>query len=348
MNADESIRRAGLGDVKILFSWMTNIGIRLGHAVGRAFVLLTLFSAGAQADPIAVNIGVYDNVAFTQMGLAAVSDYLRENLPQTKVVEISTYGPYKRSKDDSGIRGELLRQMLEKIQPGDVITHLVVNAHASTREVNGEAYTSLRYLGPVYSRSSAPSADFMEIFAPLRGRLAPDATVVFNACSTLCGPQEDAARRAKMILDYLQVKDGSIYGGENHEMVMAGQMNKKYALLDKLPNGDFLRFAIPMSLLATAYGAMINISNGSSDIIHGLMQAGVNEPVYMAALATAYVGMRTIYPKIKDSLGKINRGRIFKFKSGELESVVSVRKLQELDRVYGVNQRNMFCRGLFE
>ncbi len=302
-----------------------------------------LLAANSYARSTAVNIGIFDGVALEESGIKSVTAFLQENLPCTKVIEISTPGPFRKPKDQSGIRQELVRQMQEKLDADDLITHLVINTHAATKMENNSTFISLRYMGRVFS--GGVDKEFAEAFAPLRGRMAQDASITFNSCKTFCGEAADAGNRAKAILDYLRVKDGSIYGAETFEMLLPGDLSSKFALGEMIPNWDYTRMALPISFgFALATRGTASRSKNDGDFVRDMAETW---PLYIAGAEAFFIGTKGIGARILSYMGKFNRGRIFKFSDGKLISALPVKKLLNLRSAYGISG-NTICSGKFQ
>jgi hypothetical protein len=312
------------------------------------FALIAILPALAEARPTAVNIGVYDKVAMEKPALQSVSAYLRANLPDTKVVEALTQGPFtddeaEKNAATPGIQSELIKQLSEKLEPGDVITHLVITAHSDTIVEPTHTYLKLRYMGRVFE--DGVNDDFKRLFGPLKGRMAPNATIVFNACHSLCGDLESAKRRAKSIATYLGVSDGAIYGAETYEMIPSGAMDKQYRLREFIPSRHFVERMLPIGVGVALAQLGIHYFQGSPD---AAMDAIKTLPAALAAFEGLHVGLRMVAPRVASVMGYLNRGRIFSFSSGEVTDVKPTRKMLSLKEVYGVPGKTIrTCRSLF-
>jgi hypothetical protein len=250
-------------------------------------------------------------------------------LPDHRIENVVVQGPTgARTEDD--VRRELLEGIKRiPLAPGDAITHLVIETHGDTVDENGKTMSVLAEIGRFGAEGVTP--EFEEIFSPLKGRLEPNANVVLNSCSTMCGPRDDAARRSQALLRYFGVTNGSLYGAVVSEMQIANGYKDHFNWREWITLRKTLVLSLP---LAGAVASAAGLVAGDGSMVGHL--AGVS----LFALPFA--------DRIGTWLGIVNSGLIFRFRDGKVETVQSVDRLRNRDEIYGVGlSSSPRCERLF-
>jgi hypothetical protein len=171
---------------------------------------LVLFCSQALAKDVILHISFTDGFAFTESGMRDLSEIFRKQLPTARIVTVQA--PTKRlgyltSAGAEAPRKKILDQLTNGlIGPNEQIRLMVLSTHASSTN----SKTELQEVGAINATGLDSRAK--EFFAPLAGLFSPDARIVLEACSTLCGTEQEAGQRVSRLLEFLRIPNGSLFG----------------------------------------------------------------------------------------------------------------------------------------
>jgi hypothetical protein len=282
------------------------------------------------ARKVALHISFLDNTAFTQSSMDETDEFIRATLPDLKLISVKTVLPRLFARTLRA-RLEIQKQIRAQLAPDDLITHLILDTHGNTlKDENDETelITTLAHVGHVSSK--AGDKDFRSFFKFLKGRLAPDATVVLNSCSTLCGPEEPASARAKMLLKELGIPNGQIYGAVVNEVDVPGALVRKGSLIRSFT--DWRQFKL-YAVVSSALSIPLAISASPDNHLHAAEIAVLGTAGFATTIQLAIPFVKKAIARIQD----VNRGRLLIFKNGKIVSNVEVKKYDDKLEIYGAN-----------
>ncbi len=280
------------------------------------FIILILvqfvwFASSASADERdTVLIMGYRDIAITQGYINLLQDIYEESLPG-HVVKIAVVDGSKEFED-------LEREINQVIKPGDRLTHLAILTHGMTEELTStKAATHLDKMGGIYEDQVEPLSN--SLAKKLRPHVAPDASVSLQSCSTMCGTEPSAQRRAKSLLQSLGVSDGQLYGARTSEF---GHHPRSVSLRSAIPS-----LAIFVLAMAANQGIIPKFeAEGWQSIAFG-----------SGMMVSVGYGLSIIIKKIaKFSAAFSVTGLIFRQRAGEIVETSPVNKLLDFEQTLGL------------
>ncbi len=159
---------------------------------------------------IALHISFTDGLAITKSGMRDLSALLKKQMPDMRIATAQASTKrlgYLTAADAEVPRDQMINQLRDSVlQPGEQIRLLILSTHASS----DDGISQLSMVGEISAEGLDDRAK--EFFAPLAGRFAPDARIVLEACSTLCGTDEAAGKRVRRLFEFLNIPNGSLFG----------------------------------------------------------------------------------------------------------------------------------------
>lgn len=228
----------------------------------------------ASAKDFALYISFEDGIGFTESAIQDDIAFIQENSPELEVHSIVVKDFLFRAHLPGAsipLRRSFKKQIAQfaaAMGPDDRIKLLVLGTHGISL-FNSRTY--LQFFGGFTKSGVNWLLKFM--LSPLQGRLATDARVVLNSCSTMCGTHEEAAQRAGVLLKYLGVTEGSLFA-----LHVAGVMNDQ----SRWPSLRFLASSAVISyfnfrlLQVVGYPVVVAAQLLTSPSDSSLMNAGSN------------------------------------------------------------------------
>jgi hypothetical protein len=293
------------------------------------FLFLLILSMGAQAGDVIVHVSLVDGIALTAVNTKEVDDFIKANAPNARVesvmVKTKRFGYLLKSSE---IR--LRKTIQEKIaaiplEPTDQIKILIIDTHGNSFQDE----TNLTSIGKI--SETGVDSEFAEIFAPIQHRAAADLRVVLNSCSTLCGTDLAASKRAGSLLRYFGAENGVVYGATTSE---------SYASKSILPSGKVMR---SFAMFGLGFSQVMMVTQAIQDPAkfstvspgHHLFElVGLTFGV-AAALSFAYPMLHELWTKVVSDLNLNNVGRLLEYKDGVLTNSTNISKFKDREVVYG-------------
>ena len=312
------------------------------NALTVLFFLVGLSSLGHAAD-VVLHLSLADEIALTSEHAKDIDAFIRSNAPGSRlesiVVRTKRFG-YLLKSSELALR-KRIQDRIAAIQlgPNDRIKILIIDTHGNSVEDE----TVLASIGKI--SETTVDKDFDEIFSSVRKRAAPDLRIVLNSCSTLCGTDGAASKRAGSLLNYFGARDGAIYGAITSET---------YTEKSILPSGKVTRlFAMAGFGISQVMMVMEAVQDPtkfySATPAHHLFELVGLAASIAAALSLAYPMINDIWARVLSELNLRNVGKLLEYQNGELVSSTNISKFKDKEVVYGfspISCAHALLRGL--
>lgn len=188
------------------------------------FILLFCWSliASDKHNPVVLVISVLDDRSFTQEDVDDIRSYVKELLPNHKFLNASVNTNEKQTSYLKFV-SDLETYIRQSLLPNDYITHLMILDHGATKVINSRESTIFSVLGHFNDREVSPLLS--KVLSPLKGRLSDDAIIFMESCQSFCGEIQSVKARAEILMRYLEVKNGTVFGAYT-DMISPVQIEK--------------------------------------------------------------------------------------------------------------------------
>lgn len=297
--------------------------------------ILLSASTSAFAANYAVYISIEDGIGITQANREAITQLLQQGLPEHHILVISTTsmpdGAFVEKAHSRIV--EKIKETASQLKPGDQVTHLIVDAHGETIQQGNTFVTRMRGLGEIQPQEVGEG--FKEILQPLKPFSSASLNVVLNSCNTMCGPENQAIKRAQTLLEFMNAPSGSIYGAITTETDLVRAQPQFLTLRGLVPSKQAL--AIMFAAAATLTAVTMNDQFVFLPYILNTLKT------FAWLLPSVDAGSRLLVP-IANNKEWINQGRLFRFHEGTLQSSEIVAKTKNLQKVYGLKNAVKSCK----
>jgi hypothetical protein len=298
-----------------------------------SFLLPQVFSFASASQKIALDIFLSDQVAFRSQHAYYMKDVFARLFPDIEyrqiVVSNSLIGFNKQAT-----RQEIQKELQTVLKPNEQIQFLILDTHGNTVESQGRLVTTLGTLGQV--GPDGVDGNFDEIFRPIQNRAAPDLTILMNSCSTFCGPPEESQKRAQAFLDYFSAPHGRIYGAYVKEVDNIYLDPKNLKLKALLPSWKIYLTTVALFGAAIGVSPLLEGNFQTLDILRATLHGAVYFGLPFATL------IEIVNPLFSWFAGKTfaNRGWLFSFQNGKLQSQIDVQKPRDMELILKGNIRS--------
>ena len=257
---------------------------------------------------IALDIVIADDIAIQTDSPEILRKMFADNLPDTEfrtvIVHARTLMLPENPQLTQKTREELIQKLQSVLNPGDVLTHLILDTHGDTLKKDGEVKTWLYIFGEI----SATGVDdnIRSAFAALKDHTSPDARVILNACSVFQGDEAEASQRAQTFLNFLNAPNGAIYGSSVEEVDTNAFLGKYGGLKYMLPSKTLMMI---QSGIGLALGTTMAIQSYHQQDGQVLWNFGLG-----FGLAQSLSLFRPLLGKLWENMKLVNVGYIFEFK----------------------------------
>lgn len=287
--------------------------LALGSGLARTNASDTLL----EKQKIILVVSVLDSVAFTENDIESLRRYIKKTLPEHKIIHVnshasSVFSGFPNKNEIERVREDLHDQMKQKISDNHEITHLFIMDHGNTIGRGNSSKTRFRFMSTI--GISGISYVFKEIFKPTVGKYSDNAFVMLESCLTMCGSLSDSQKRAKTLMDYLGIKNGTLFGSYQ-SMISVG-----YELGFYLKSGNGIiknPIMISTGLFLSLIPQVMSLADGH----------GFDVLEYLAMFSTFEIGSVTmvkIFNYISKNSPNLNWGYLFKMKNSEVEKVFDI------------------------
>ena len=107
-------------------------------------------------------------------------------------------------KDDITNNIRMIQEAVAKLEENELIDLVTINTHGD--------YSSFTGIGQI--RDTSLAGGFQNIARTIEKKLAPDANLFFNSCYAICGTNEDAIKKVRVLQEYFKNKLGFVFASE--------------------------------------------------------------------------------------------------------------------------------------
>ena len=292
------------------------------------FLLLLLLTPALQAEDVVLLINFEDQVAFTSTGTKETLAYLKSQFPQHRVealtVRTQRSGHVTRWGENRA-RMQIQEQFTKlNLQPEDRIRLMLIGTHGSSNSHQ----THLTALGNI--KNAEVDDRLQEFFEPMRPYISQDLRLILESCNTFCGTTEQAAVRARALLTHLSANNGSIYGATTSHIEI-----RETSKLTPRQTTEFTYTGLTISAVVVA-----TLSQVQPEALNqlGIFTTLLGVTGFTAgSVLTGRIGQyfhHWAYLRKANKL-KINYGRLFQFKEGQVDKVTELSFTKEKQKILG-------------
>lgn len=293
-------------------------------------VLLVLSSRALASDTLLkqkaiVIVSAMDYIAFNESDVETLVRYFNTILPDHKIIQIAQRTVFSKAipLNSREVEKGFSEQVKEKITADYEITHLVIMDHGNSDTTSKPPITTFKNLGSFTEVGVSPK--FRRIFEPLVGKFSDNAFIMMESCLTTCGPLANTQKRIKSIMDFFQIKSGTIFGAYKSMAPHGFESGyKREKIRENVLNPIYMMAAVVMGVVS-----QVDILANHADTLNLTAMGLATFGAYTSLQAYLYWAEGR-----DDRSDKLNWGYLFKFKESKIDKIFDLHPHRNQDQLF--------------